>query len=85
MLFFSILLNNAENAKTQSAQRKFSFFLCALCVLANSALNYQTSLLRNVLNKTHHVAGIAVFIVIPGHDLDEGIIQRDTGLGIEDG
>ena len=38
-----------------------------------------------MLHETHHVAGIAVLVVIPGHQLHEGTIQRNTCPGIKDG
>ena len=38
-----------------------------------------------MLDHAQHVAGVAVLVVIPGHDLDEGRIEGDAGLGVEDG
>ncbi len=37
-----------------------------------------------MLDEAHHVAGVAVLVVVPGHDLDEGGIESDTGIGVED-
>ena len=42
-----------------------------------------TGLFGNVLNQAQHVASVTVFIVVPGNQLDEAAIQRDTGFGIE--
>ena len=37
-----------------------------------------------VLDEPQHIAGIAILVVVPGNDLDEGAIQRNTGFSIED-
>ena len=39
----------------------------------------------HVLNEAQQLVGIAHFVVIPANDLDKGIRQGDTGLGVEDG
>lgn len=39
----------------------------------------------HVLDEIEHLVGVADFVVIPADDLDEGIRQRDAGLGVEDG
>ena len=44
----------------------------------------QIRLVGDVLHHTQHIAGIAVLVVVPGHHLDEGAVQRDTGTGIKD-
>jgi len=38
-----------------------------------------------VLDQTQHIAGIAVLVVVPGNNLDEGAIQRNAGAGINAG
>src|SRR5206468_2801300 len=40
-------------------------------------------LLGYVLNQAHQIAGIAVFVVVPGHDLDESRVERNAGIGIK--
>ena len=39
----------------------------------------------HVLNEVEHLVRIADLVIVPAHDLDEGIRQRDAGLGIENG
>src|SRR3989344_9253978 len=36
-----------------------------------------------MLHEAQHVAGVAVLVVVPGHDLDEGAIEGDAGFGVE--
>ncbi|KAH3676692.1 hypothetical protein OGATHE_001181 [Ogataea polymorpha] len=40
--------------------------------------------LGNVLKQVNNSGRVAVLIVIPGNELDEGWGQQDTGLGVED-
>mmetsp|Transcript_49934 Transcript_49934/g.82173 ORF Transcript_49934/g.82173 Transcript_49934/m.82173 type:complete len:458 (-) Transcript_49934:7-1380(-) len=37
----------------------------------------------HVLDQVHHTGGVAPLVVIPAHNLHEGRIQHDAGLGIE--
>ena len=39
--------------------------------------------LAHVDDQVDALAGITPFVVIPGDELDEGIVQRDTSFGIE--
>ena len=38
----------------------------------------------HVLNQAQELIGVAHLVVIPADNLDEGIRQRDAGLGIKD-
>jgi hypothetical protein len=38
----------------------------------------------DMLDKTHHVTGVAVLVVVPGHQLHEGAVQCNTGFSIKD-
>ena len=39
----------------------------------------------HVLDELQHLVGVAHLVVVPGHDLHEGVGQGDAGLGVEDG
>ena len=39
----------------------------------------------HVLDQLQHLVGVADLVVVPGHDLHEGIGQGDAGVGVEDG
>jgi hypothetical protein len=41
--------------------------------------------LRNVGKKVKNTAGVTPLVVVPGNQLDKVVIERDTGLGVEDG
>lgn len=41
--------------------------------------------LGNVRQKIEHTAGVAPLVVVPADELDEVVVEGDTGLGIEDG
>lgn len=41
--------------------------------------------LGDVGNKVEDTAGVAPLVVVPGDDLDEVLVEGDTGVGIEDG
>ena len=41
--------------------------------------------LGNVGDEVEDTAGVAVLVVVPGDELDEVVVEGDTGLGIEDG
>ena len=38
-----------------------------------------------MLDELQNLVGVTPLVVVPGHDLDEGIGQGDAGLGVEDG
>jgi hypothetical protein len=40
---------------------------------------------RELTEKVENTAGVAPLIVVPGDELHEVVVQRDTGLGVEDG
>ena len=44
-----------------------------------------SALLGHVLDQTQHVAGVAVLVVVPGHNLDEGVVQGDAGVDVKGG
>ena len=35
--------------------------------------------------KVKNTAGVTPLVVVPGNQLDKVVIERDTGLGVEDG
>lgn len=37
------------------------------------------------MDEIQDTAGVAPLVVIPGDQLDEVVVQGDTGLGVEDG
>src|SRR5262249_34354421 len=37
------------------------------------------------LHHVHAAGGVAGFVVVPGYDLEEPLVQLDAGLGVEDG
>mmetsp|Transcript_7147 Transcript_7147/g.12849 ORF Transcript_7147/g.12849 Transcript_7147/m.12849 type:complete len:400 (+) Transcript_7147:130-1329(+) len=42
---------------------------------------------RSAVDDAHHfehLVRVAPFVVVPGHQLDEGAVQRDAGFGVED-
>lgn len=39
----------------------------------------------NVGDEVNNTVGVAPLVVVPGDELDEVLVQGDTGLGIEDG
>ena len=39
----------------------------------------------HVPDQVHDLVGVAPLVVVPGHDLHEGIGEGDAGLGVEDG
>ncbi len=41
--------------------------------------------LGNVGQKIEDTAGVAPLVVVPGDELDEVVVEGNTGLGIEDG
>jgi hypothetical protein len=41
--------------------------------------------LGNVGEEVEDTAGVAPLVVVPADELDEVVVERDTGLGIEDG
>src|SRR6478752_6679312 len=41
--------------------------------------------LGNVGQEVEDTAGVTPLVVVPGDQLDEVVVERDTGLGIEDG
>jgi hypothetical protein len=41
--------------------------------------------LGNVADEVDHTAGVAPLVVVPRDQLDEVVVERDTGLGIKDG
>jgi hypothetical protein len=42
-------------------------------------------LLGDVDNEVQDTAGVSPLVVVPGDQLDEVVVERDTSLGIEDG
>lgn len=41
--------------------------------------------LGNVGQEVEDTAGVTPLVVVPGDELDKVVVERDTGLGIEDG
>ena len=41
--------------------------------------------LGDVGEEVEHTAGVAPLVVVPADELDEVLVERDTGLGVEDG
>ena len=41
--------------------------------------------LGNVCDEIAHAARVAPLVVVPADELDEVLVERDTGLGVEDG
>lgn len=41
--------------------------------------------LGNVGQEVEDTAGVTPLVVVPGDELDEVVVEGDTGLGIEDG
>ena len=41
--------------------------------------------LGGVDDEVQHTAGVSPLVVVPGDQLDEVVVEGDTGLGIEDG
>lgn len=41
--------------------------------------------LGNVGQEVEDTAGVSPLVVVPGDELDEVVVEGDTGLGIEDG
>ena len=41
-------------------------------------------LLGDLGNEVENLVGIAPFVVVPRHDLDESLIELDSGPGVED-
>jgi hypothetical protein len=44
-----------------------------------------TVLLGDVDEEVDNTSGVTVFVVVPGDELDEVLVQQDTSLGVEDG
>jgi hypothetical protein len=40
--------------------------------------------LRNICEKIQNTARVTPLVIVPGDKLDEVLVKRDTGLGIED-
>jgi len=41
--------------------------------------------LGDVGEEVEHTAGVTPLVVVPGDELDEVVVERDAGLGVEDG
>jgi len=41
--------------------------------------------LGDLLNEVKHAVGVAPLVVVPRDELDEVVVERDAGLGVEDG
>jgi hypothetical protein len=41
--------------------------------------------LRNIGKKVKNTTGVTPLVVVPGNQLDKVVVERDTGLGVEDG
>lgn len=41
--------------------------------------------LGNVCKEVENTAGVTPLVVVPGDELDEVLVEGDTGLGVEDG
>jgi hypothetical protein len=57
-----------------------AFLLILSVLLAGFGIN-----LGNVCEKIEDTTGVAPFIIVPGDKLVEVLVERNTGLGIEDG
>ncbi len=67
-----------------SYQNSCFLLLCLLCRGFARCLLLMVHLIH-MLDQSKNLVGITPFIVIPCNNLDEGIRQGDTGLGIKDG
>ena len=88
-----------ENKQSVHILRKgieFRSYLCPqtfIAILSRYYLTYDERKLllgfginlRNVGKKVKDTAGVTPLIVVPGNQLDKVVIERDTGLGVEDG
>ncbi len=51
--------------------------------LAQGNESHVASLVHDVADEPQQVAGVAPFVVVPGHDLDEAVVERHAGFGVE--
>ena len=66
----------------------FRITLCranASCVSRSNLSSLVSVDLGDIRDQVAHTAGIAPLVVVPANELDEVRVERDTGLGVEDG
>ena len=84
LLVYTALLIVIPFPHLSSARSKVNFVL-SFCWSDSNLLGLMAVDLGHVGEQVEHAAGVAPFVVVPAHELDEVLVEGDTCLGIEDG